>query len=74
MVQALPSVKHRHLPSGLSGLAILAGRVLRDVVALIGQSLVLILVGVAFGLRAPLGAFALAFFCLGTLVFFRENG
>src|SRR5919204_95699 len=37
-------------------LSILAGRVLRDVVTLIVQALVLILVGVAFGLRAPFPA------------------
>jgi ABC-2 type transport system permease protein len=45
----------------ISRLAILSGRVLRDVVALLIQSLVLILVGVAFGLRAPIGAVLLSF-------------
>src|SRR5579859_6215981 len=45
----------------ISRLAILSGRVLRDVVALMIQSLVLILVGVAFGLRAPIGAVLLSF-------------
>jgi ABC-2 type transport system permease protein len=38
----------------VSRLALLAGRVLRDVVTLLVQAVVLILAGVAFGLRAPL--------------------
>ena len=41
--------------------SILAGRVLRNVVALTIQSAVLILVGVAFGLRAPVAAVLLSF-------------
>lgn len=40
----------------VSRLAILAGRVLRDVVTLIVQAIVLVLVGIAFGLRAQLPA------------------
>ena len=39
----------------VSRLAILAGRVLRDVVTLLVQGIVLVLAGVAFGMRAPLG-------------------
>jgi ABC-2 type transport system permease protein len=39
----------------VSRLALLAGRVLRDVVVLIVQAIVLVLAGVAFGMRAPLG-------------------
>jgi ABC-2 type transport system permease protein len=39
----------------VSRLAILAGRVLRDVVTLLVQGMVLVLAGVAFGMRAPLG-------------------
>src|SRR5690242_21249433 len=39
----------------VSRLAILSGRVLRDVVTLLVQGIVLILAGVAFGMRAPLG-------------------
>ena len=38
----------------VSRLAIMAGRVLRDVVTLFVQAVVLVLAGVAFGLRAPL--------------------
>jgi ABC-2 type transport system permease protein len=45
----------------VSRLSILSGRVLRDVAALIIQSAVLILAGVAFGLRAPLPAVLLSF-------------
>jgi ABC-2 type transport system permease protein len=37
----------------VSRLALLAGRVLRDVVTLLVQAVVLVLAGVAFGLRAP---------------------
>jgi len=40
----------------VSRLAIMAGRVLRDVITLIVQAVILVLVGVAFGLRAPLPA------------------
>jgi ABC-2 type transport system permease protein len=40
----------------VSRLAILAGRVLRDVIALVVQAIILVLVGVAFGLRASLPA------------------
>jgi len=39
----------------VSRLALLAGRVLRDVVTLLVQAIVLVVAGVAFGLRAPLG-------------------
>ena len=45
----------------VSRLAILAGRVLRDVVTLVVQAAVLVLVGVAFGLRAPLPAVLIGF-------------
>jgi ABC-2 type transport system permease protein len=54
-------VIERYRVTPMSRLAILTGRVLRDVVALIVQSLVLILAGVAFGLRAPLPALLLSF-------------
>jgi len=39
----------------VSRLALLTGRVLRDVVTLLVQAVVLVLAGLAFGLRAPLG-------------------
>jgi ABC-2 type transport system permease protein len=39
----------------VSRLALLSGRVLRDVLTLLVQSVVLVLAGLAFGLRAPLG-------------------
>jgi ABC-2 type transport system permease protein len=54
-------VIERYRVTPMSRLAILTGRVLRDVVALIVQSLVLMLAGVAFGLRAPLPALLLSF-------------
>jgi ABC-2 type transport system permease protein len=40
----------------VSRIAIMSGRVLRDVVTLVIQGILLVLVGLAFGLRAPLGA------------------
>ena len=45
----------------VSRLALMAGRVLRDVVTLVVQAAVLVLVGVAFGLRAPIAAVAIGF-------------
>ena len=45
----------------ISRVALLTGRVLRDVVTLVVQSTVLILAGLAFGLRAPLGAVLLSY-------------
>lgn len=54
-------VIERYRVTPVSRLAILAGRVLRDVTALIIQSVVLILAGMAFGLRAPLPAVLLSF-------------
>ena len=45
----------------VSRLALLTGRVLRDVVTLVSQATVLILVGVAFGLRAPVAAVLLSY-------------
>ncbi len=39
----------------VSRMALLAGRVLRDVLTLTVQAIVLVLAGVAFGLRAPIG-------------------
>jgi len=49
----------------VSRLAIMSGRVLRDVVTLVVQAAVLVLVGVAFGLRAPVAA---VFFGFGFIV------
>src|SRR6266581_1228356 len=42
-------------------LALLAGRVLRDVATLIGQAVILVLAGVAFGMRAPVAAIFISF-------------
>ena len=40
----------------VSRLAIMSGRVLRDIIVLVAQAVILVLVGVAFGLRAPFPA------------------
>ena len=40
----------------VSRLAVMTGRVLRDVIVLVAQAVILVLVGVAFGLRAPVTA------------------
>ena len=45
----------------ISRLALLTGRVLRDMVTLVVQSTVLVLVGIAFGLRAPVAAVLLSY-------------
>ena len=44
-----------------SRLAILAGRLLRDVVTLTVQAVVLVLAGLAFGMRAPVGGVLIGF-------------
>jgi len=54
-------VIERYRVTPVSRVAILAGRVLRDVAMLIVQSIVLIVAGLAFGLRAPLPAVLMGF-------------
>jgi ABC-2 type transport system permease protein len=54
-------VIERYRVTPVSRVALLTGRVLRDVVTLIVQATVLILAGVAFGLRAPAGAILLSY-------------
>ena len=54
-------VIERYRVTPVSRVAILAGRVLRDVTMLIIQSIVLIVAGLAFGLRAPLPAVLMGF-------------
>ena len=54
-------VIERYRVTPVSRVSILAGRVLRDVAMLIIQSIVLILAGLAFGLRAPLPAVLMGF-------------
>ena len=51
----------RYRVTPVSRVALLTGRVLRDVVTLVVQSTMLILAGLAFGLRAPLGAVLLSY-------------
>ena len=40
----------------VSRLAVMSGRVLRDTLVLVVQAVILVLVGIAFGLRAPVSA------------------
>ncbi|WP_052848108.1 ABC transporter permease [Streptomyces avicenniae] len=47
--------------------ALLFGRVLRDVVQLLVQSLLLVLLGIAFGLRAPVAGVLIAFLLVGLM-------
>ncbi|MGH3268141.1 MAG: ABC transporter permease, partial [Trebonia sp.] len=54
-------VIERYRVTPVSRVSILAGRVLRDVVMLIIQSTILVLAGVAFGLRAPWQAVLLGY-------------
>src|SRR5437588_12203981 len=54
-------VVERFRVTPVSRLAIMAGRVLRDVLTLVVQAAVLVLVGVAFGLRAPVAAVFIGF-------------
>src|SRR5215469_5884523 len=54
-------VIERYRVTPISRVALLTGRVMRDVVTLIVQSTVLILAGLAFGLRAPIGAILLSY-------------
>src|ERR1700722_1193341 len=54
-------VIERYRGTPISRVALLTGRVLRDVVTLLVQSTVLIVAGVAFGLRAPVGAILLSY-------------
>ena len=51
----------------VSRLAILSGRVLRDVVTLLAQAVVLILAGIAFGMRAPLGGLLVGLLFIGVV-------
>jgi len=59
-------VPAQQLPAD-SRLALLAGRVLRDVVVLLVQSLVLLAAAYAFGLRAPIGGVLLAVLLVGAV-------
>ena len=54
-------VIERYRVTPVSRVALLTGRVLRDVVTLVVQSTILILAGLAFGLRAPLGAVLMSY-------------
>jgi ABC-2 type transport system permease protein len=51
----LAGVIERFRVTPVSRLALLAGRVLRDVVVLLVQAVILVLAGIAFEMRAPVG-------------------
>lgn len=51
----------------VSRLALLLGRILRDVLQLLAQALVLVVTGMAFGLRAPVAGVLLGFLFVGVL-------
>ena len=51
----------------VSRMALLAGRVLRDVLTLTVQAVVLVLAGLAFGLRAPLAGVVIALFLVAVV-------
>jgi ABC-2 type transport system permease protein len=51
----------------VSRLAILSGRVLQDVVTLLVQAVVLVLAGVAFGLRAPVAGILISLAFIGVV-------
>ncbi|MFI6981333.1 ABC transporter permease [Embleya sp. NPDC050154] len=54
LIEKQHGVVERMRVTPVSRLALLLGRVLKDIVQLLAQSVLLVLVGVAFGLRAPL--------------------
>ncbi|WP_181765465.1 ABC transporter permease [Streptomyces albidus (ex Kaewkla and Franco 2022)] len=51
----------------VSRLALLLGRILRDVAQLLAQALVLVVVGLVFGLRAPVAGVLIGFLFVGVL-------
>ncbi|MCT2592433.1 ABC transporter permease [Streptomyces sp. N2-109] len=61
LVEKQYGVIERMRVTPVSRLALLLGRVLRDVVQLLVQSLILVLTGVAFGLRAPVLGIVMGF-------------
>jgi ABC-2 type transport system permease protein len=67
IVEKQRGVVERMRVTPVSRLALLLGRLLRDAVQLIVQSVLLVLVGVAFGLRAPLPGILLGFLFVAVL-------
>ncbi|HZG03491.1 MAG TPA: ABC transporter permease [Streptomyces sp.] len=67
LVEKQTGVVERMRVTPVSRLALLLGRVLRDVLVLLVQSLLLVLVGTAFGLRAPVPGVVVGFLFTGLL-------
>nr|WP_180218587.1 ABC transporter permease [Streptomyces albus] len=67
LIEKQHGVVERMRVTPVSRLALLLGRLVRDVLQLFAQSLLLVLAGVAFGLRAPVAGVALGFLLVGVL-------
>jgi ABC-2 type transport system permease protein len=67
LIEKQQGVVERMRVTPVSRLALLLGRVLRDAVVLLVQSLVLVLAGVAFGLRAPVPGVIIGFALVAAL-------
>ncbi|MFD3524460.1 ABC transporter permease [Streptomyces sp. NPDC058653] len=67
LVEKQTGVLERMRVTPVSRLALLLGRVLRDVALFVFQSVLLVLVAVAMGLRAPLGGILVGFVFVGVL-------
>lgn len=67
LIEKQHGVVERMRVTPVSRLALLLGRLVRDILQLLAQSLLLVLVGVAFGLRAPLLGVAVGFVLVAVL-------
>ncbi|MEU5835150.1 ABC transporter permease [Streptomyces diacarni] len=67
LIEKQHGVVERLRVTPVSRLALLLGRLVRDVLQLFAQSLLLVLVGVAFGLRSPVAGVAIGFVLVGVL-------
>ncbi|WP_369200232.1 ABC transporter permease [Streptomyces sp. PU-14G] len=67
LIEKHHGVVERMRVTPVSRLALLLGRLVRDVLQLFAQSLLLVLVGVAFGLRTPVAGVAIGFVLVGVL-------
>lgn len=67
LIEKQHGIVERMRVTPVSRLALLLGRVLKDVVALLAQSLLLVVVAVAMGLRAPVPGVLIGFLFVGAL-------
>ena len=67
LIEKQYGVVERMRVTPVSRLALLLGRIVRDILQLLVQSVVLVLVGIAFGLRAPVAGVALGFVFVAVL-------